>query len=119
MDTMIISCYFNGIKCNMESKDFKLHHSTDYGNCFTFNYASDNLRYLVKQGGATRGLTLTIFVDQLNYMSGLTEAAGARISVHEPGHSPFIVENGIDVPVGTRASIGVTQVDILTGDPKA
>ena len=59
MDTMLISCYFNGIKCN--SSDFVLFQSFEYGNCYSFNSNLNNIQYTSKYGPFS-GLSLELFV---------------------------------------------------------
>ena len=59
MDTMLISCYFNGIKCN--SSDFVHSQSYEYGNCYSFNSDLKSVRYTSKYG-PTSGLNLELFV---------------------------------------------------------
>ena len=59
METMLISCYFNGEKCNLS--DFYYFHSFEYGNCYTFNYNLSSIRYTSKYGPSS-GLSMELFV---------------------------------------------------------
>ena len=59
LDTMLISCFYNGVKCY--NKDFVYYYTYEYGNCFTFNKNSSSIRK-TKLSGPGTGLQLEIFV---------------------------------------------------------
>lgn len=65
IETMLISCFFNGEKCSAEN--FTWFISFEYGNCYAFNYHVDNNNNSTKplktsQAGIGSGLTLELFV---------------------------------------------------------
>lgn len=53
---------------------------------------------------------MTLFVDQANYMSQFTKMAGYKIVINEQGLMTFPYEEGINVPPGVFASIGMRKV---------
>ena len=55
MKTMLISCFFNGRKCN--ASDFKWSFSFEYGNCYTFNQFEKT-----RITGPSSGLSLELYV---------------------------------------------------------
>ncbi len=116
------------------------HKSTapNYGNCFTFNAEYNPLDELSPRSstltGALNGssyticynfsdsnkkmfisgLTVELFVDQLNYMKGdLSQSAGIRMVVHNPDSYPMTDEFGLDVMPGTSSSITLQMNDII------
>ena len=64
LDTMLISCYFNDIKCS--ANDFYLYQTFEYGNCYTFNGLKNSsgktvsVKQTAKFGPGT-GLTIELF----------------------------------------------------------
>lgn len=65
IETMLISCFFNGIKCSVN--DFTQIYTHDYGNCYTFNgiYEAENNDKLLKTTnriGPDSGLELELFM---------------------------------------------------------
>lgn len=66
LDSLLISCYFNGIKCN--SSDFVKFYSFEYGSCYTFN--KDQTGYDLKstsKSGPKNGLSMEIFTGLSGY----------------------------------------------------
>ena len=57
LDTMLISCFYNGLKCS--KSDFTYNYTYEYGNCYTFN---KNGSRTTKISGAGTGLQLELFV---------------------------------------------------------
>ncbi len=58
----MISCFFNGLQCT--PNDFYFWSSFEYGNCYTFNYASQSRGDGLKQTSKTgpdNGLSLELF----------------------------------------------------------
>ncbi|XP_014662731.1 PREDICTED: degenerin-like protein asic-1 [Priapulus caudatus] len=106
-----IECAFNGRKCDLK-KDFILTLSGRYGNCYTYNYGFDKPAIRFSKTGARAGLTLTLFVNQDDYGTAYTQSAGARIVLHQPGQSPFPIEEGFDVAPGFETSLAVQLVEL-------
>lgn len=59
INTMLISCYFNGLKCS--ESDFKWTYTFEYGNCYTFNNKNNPARK-TKISGPNSGLVLELYV---------------------------------------------------------
>lgn len=56
------------------------------------------------------GLSLELFVQQDEYVEGMTEVAGFRVSVHHPSIMPFPEYNGLLVSPGFATDIGLRVV---------
>lgn len=59
MESMLISCFFNGNKCS--ASDFLLVYTFEYGNCYTFNNKNGSAKK-TKISGPGSGLELELFV---------------------------------------------------------
>lgn len=61
LDTMLISCYFNGYTCS--SSDFYWYYTYEFGNCYIFNHDYGNGSSLksVSQSGPNSGLQIELF----------------------------------------------------------
>lgn len=69
IDSLLISCYFNGAKCN--SSDFTIFYSFDYGNCYTFNKNTGSTLRSTSKSGPSSGLSLEIFTGYPGKLPGL------------------------------------------------
>ncbi|XP_040583485.1 epithelial sodium channel subunit gamma-like [Lepeophtheirus salmonis] len=112
----ILSCQYRGESCLEKNASWTMINLPRYGNCYTLN--SMNYPYNKLQStsltGAANGIELSFFVDQDNYIvSRLSEKAGVRIIIHEPGDFPLPDENGIDLQPGTATSIAIQKSDII------
>ena len=59
------------------------------------------------------GLTLNIFIEGAQYVPEVSQAAGARIAIHNQGEMPFPDEDGINLVPGFSTSVGVRRVCVL------
>ncbi|XP_077864617.1 epithelial sodium channel subunit beta-2-like, partial [Saccoglossus kowalevskii] len=108
----IQECTFNGGKCS--TANFTLVLNSKYGNCFSFNTGINDSEILsTVRPGPTRGLTLTLFIEQDEYLTDYTENAGAVVLVHPHSIVAFPEEQGIEVPPGFSTSIGVRLSEII------
>lgn len=62
MQTMLLSCYFNGIQCY--ASDFKFFRTNYYGNCYIFNPNNGSVRQTTKSG-LNSGLYMELFTGTL------------------------------------------------------
>ena len=53
---------------------------------------------------------MTIFVNQDEYIGGLTHTAGIKLAVHGHDVYPFVAEDGAEVGVGQKQDIKLTLV---------
>ena len=58
IDTLLISCYYNGLKC--DSTNFNWYYDPNYGNCYIFNKDNGNVKKTSKYG-PKYGLQLELF----------------------------------------------------------
>ena len=57
------------------------------------------------------GLRLSLFIDQNNY-SELSTDAGVQVVVHDVTQMPFPDEDGVSVPPGLSAFVGIKLVSV-------
>lgn len=112
METMLISCYYNGIQCN--SSDFSWFRTFEYGNCYTFNGLTDSNGndkdpLMTSKSGPSSGLTIELFIGVPGKQDFYTTQKGAYIVVHNRSRTPSVKYEGITVQSGTASSIGVSR----------
>uniref|UniRef100_A0ABM0M3M6 Amiloride-sensitive sodium channel subunit alpha-like n=1 Tax=Saccoglossus kowalevskii TaxID=10224 RepID=A0ABM0M3M6_SACKO len=90
-----------------QSKDFIQGNFTSVLNSKYVNCIDDSEILSTVRSGPTRGLTLTLFIEQDEYLTDYTENARAVIFVHPHSIAAFPEEQGIEVPPGFSTSIGV------------
>lgn len=93
-----------------------------YGNCFSFNSGatSDGKKAPVltsTKPGPKFGLTLDLFVNQMEYIPSLTQEAGVRVLLTPQRVIPFPVDEGFTVSPGFSTSVGLRQLQIKRVDP--
>ncbi|CAD5123493.1 DgyrCDS11836 [Dimorphilus gyrociliatus] len=76
----LLACSIEGKKCG--PKDFKLFNNYFYG------------------------LTLTLFIDQSQYIKEIAESAGIQLVVHDPTDMPFPEDKGVAISPGKLSFIG-------------
>ncbi|XP_071958807.1 epithelial sodium channel subunit alpha-like [Antedon mediterranea] len=110
---MILQCTYGGTKCDIE-KDFHLFQHDKYGNCYTFNsHKKENAtKHDVSQPGAEKGLKLTLYTEQHEYVSIFGQESGIKVSVHNQFETPFPEENAITVSPGRATSLGINKVNV-------
>lgn len=114
-DSMIISCYFNGNKCN--SSSFDRFYSFEYGNCYTFNKkttTSTSLRTTSKTG-PTNGLSLEIFTGYPgNKIGSILLPKNMHMLILIEGYEPILIFLVKIIKFNLRLIYFQTQGSILT-----
>ena len=59
------------------------------------------------------GLTLDLFINQMEYIPSLSQEAGVRVLLTTQRNIPFPVDEGFTVSPGFSTSIGLRQVCLL------
>ncbi|XP_052775053.1 amiloride-sensitive sodium channel subunit beta-2-like [Mya arenaria] len=103
---MLLSCSFNGRVCSSEL--FRLHQTTEYGNCWSL----DNDKFKAMSPGPDGGLSLLWYLESSEYLSGVTTGYGARLLLHEPDSYPYPAQEGIFIPASMETSIGLKMTFI-------
>ena len=75
-----------------------------YGNCFTFNSGLNSSIWKVSKSGPYFGLTLTVFVDQSQYIGALSPTPGIKLAVHRQDHVPHM-EDAMEIGVGQKVAV--------------
>ena len=62
------------------------------------------------------GLSLTLDVEQDEYIGSVSPEAGIRVSLQEQGMMPFPFENGFSIAPGTATSVGLRKASNFTSE---
>lgn len=63
------------------------------------------------------GLTLEMYVEQIEYVGEIQGAAGIRVTVHPHDMMPFPEDNGVSVSPGQQTAIGLKRVMVYHNFP--
>ena len=56
------------------------------------------------------GLNVLLYVEDHEYIRGITQGLGARFVIHPYKTLPFVAENGLSVATGTETFVGIKMV---------
>jgi hypothetical protein len=110
METMLISCNFNGNRCN--SSDFDWFPTYEYGSCWTFNSIRNSAKISKKSSlsGAKNGLVLELYVgSQGDNMDSYTVSSGIHAIVHNNSILPIVKYVGIPLSIGEASTVGISR----------
>ena len=105
--------------------NFMATNTPTYGNCFTFNFANNDLdsyggKRVSTMPGPNFGLDLVINVEQSKYLGGgITQSAGARVMVHSASEHPQPHQKGHQVAPNSITSLSMHEVLSFTVLPEA
>ncbi|KAL4236499.1 hypothetical protein ACF0H5_004885 [Mactra antiquata] len=103
---MLVDCTFNGRKCDPSM--FKLHQTSEYGNCWTIAERG----FKVRSPGPKGGLSVILFLETNEYLRGLTTGFGTRVVVQERNTYPFPSHEGMFIPASMETDIGLKMQSI-------
>ncbi|KAK0395440.1 hypothetical protein QR680_001280 [Steinernema hermaphroditum] len=107
LEDMLIDCTFQSSKCT--AANFTRWQHGTYGNCYTIIVARDQFSSFI---GPFYGLSLTLYVDDKEYLLKHSPAAGFRVQVHPVEYVPFPEDEGFTISPGVVTSVAVKQVRI-------
>merc|ERR1712012_238976 len=110
LENFVKSCTFGGLECAIDDGTFSTWSSPIYGNCFMFNF-NPNSSKTVALPGPGYGLTLVLNLEQEHY-GGITQTAGARVTVHSRNTPPLIEDNALMVEPNTATDIAIERVQV-------
>ncbi|XP_038044543.1 uncharacterized protein LOC119719240 isoform X2 [Patiria miniata] len=112
----ILQCTYDGIDCTYGQ--FIHIQNEKYGNCFTFNYREESGEAVRNSSrtGEQSGLSLTLFVEQDEYLSLHGREVGVRVSITTPDVAPLPANEGINLSPGAVTSIGV-RYNVISRKP--
>ncbi|KAH7724026.1 degenerin unc-8 [Aphelenchoides avenae] len=99
---LVSACIINGEPC--EDSDFEQTFDVDYGNCYTFNYAQEPVKYIAKSCGTSHGLHMTIMANSSEQLASSVES-GVKVVVHDQNLTPFPNVEGFKSATGQLASL--------------
>ncbi|CAF1004817.1 unnamed protein product [Brachionus calyciflorus] len=106
LDDMLISCYFNGERC--DTTNFTTFFTFEYGNCFTYNKNDfEHKIHKTSRSGPNSGLTLELFTGFPGKQDLFLEKKGLYIVVHNNSYEPDVKFEGMKLPVGFSADVSV------------
>ena len=53
---------------------------------------------------------MELFIEQVEYLVGITNEAGIRLVIHNQTYMPIPEDEGINLQPGTHSSIGISRV---------
>ena len=127
-DSFIKSCTFRGKDClNARSElrivtlsylfflsYFEKDTSPGFGNCFSFNSnvsGNNENTWASSLPGSVLGLNIVLNIEQFQYLKqGLTQSAGARVTIHDTEVRPLVDEYGMNVEPNKATSFALVKV---------
>lgn len=106
MDELLSNCTFAGKPCRKE--DFEPIVTT-FGLCYTFNAGLKAPIMQTNGTGIRLGLSIFLNVEQYQYVSSPSLDAGVRVVIHPQSEPPLPLNQGIAIPPGRTAFIGLSQ----------
>ena len=106
VEDFIQGCYYAGQPCGNLTEVFKPIF-TNLGICYTFNSGLLTPPLQSRGTGQRQGLLLVVDVDQLDYATPAD--AGVKIAIHHQSEPPLPDDQGIGVPPGRNAFIGIRE----------
>ncbi|XP_072050209.1 acid-sensing ion channel 1A-like [Amphiura filiformis] len=107
---MLLSCTFQGYPCT--PNNFTWFYNYLYGNCYTFNLGLDSKIHEVTTAGPLLGLTMSLYIEQDEYIPDIQQGAGIRVEIHSQKSMSFPEDKGLNVAPGTEAFISVRKTFI-------
>ncbi|XP_033737364.1 amiloride-sensitive sodium channel subunit beta-like isoform X1 [Pecten maximus] len=104
--TMLMRCVFGKFTCSADN--FTLHQSQEYGNCYTL----EGKKMIVKDSGPDQGLTLNLYMENHEYLAGITDGYGARVHIHAKDTIAFPYQSGFFAQTGHETTIALKQTQI-------
>ncbi|KAK3710378.1 hypothetical protein QZH41_012304, partial [Actinostola sp. cb2023] len=124
LEDMVVDCSFNSQDCSIFEDETLWRHIwiEDMGNCYMFNPAMDKKGLKVTPfqsvlSGDQHGLTLTINLEQYEYLDSVTAYAGLKVIIGRQREMPFPISEGISVAPGLSNSIEIKKNHALRLDP--
>ncbi|KAK7093192.1 hypothetical protein V1264_006988 [Littorina saxatilis] len=102
---LLLRCERRGVQCGAD--DFELV-ATDHGMCYTL----DTSNFTVNSAGAEDGLSLTLNVEQYEYMPGPHDAAGIKMLLHDSKESPKVHALGQALSAGVHSFLAMKLVSV-------
>ncbi|XP_021343720.1 uncharacterized protein LOC110443677 [Mizuhopecten yessoensis] len=103
---MLISCSFDGYECFPDN--FTRYQTMEYGNCYTIQSSA----FTSKSSGPKHGLSIILFMENDEYLRGLTQGYGARVTINDQYSFPYPADEGFFVSSAFETHIGLKQINI-------
>ena len=77
---------------------------------YNMNYDCEETQAITNLDVDSLGLSLTLFINQLEYIGSLSQDAGVRVLIHRADLYPFMEDDGFNTGPGTLTSVKLTFV---------
>uniref|UniRef100_A0A915PR56 Uncharacterized protein n=1 Tax=Setaria digitata TaxID=48799 RepID=A0A915PR56_9BILA len=104
INDMLIDCTFQSTKCT--SKNFTRWEHGTYGNCYTFLVTRQEYVGFL---GPLYGLSLTLHVEDKEYLIRHSQGSGFKVEVHPAEYIPFPEDKGFTISPGILTSVGIKK----------
>lgn len=113
LSDIVVSCYFNGIQCDLEADFFSF--STEKATCYTFNSGKRNNGAKVDRRstkfGKKNGLQVEFYSKSSDYCT-FKASSGISAFIHHQSQIVTSEDEGIEVGVGYETNIGLERTFI-------
>ncbi|ESP05674.1 hypothetical protein LOTGIDRAFT_228153 [Lottia gigantea] len=106
LNNMLVKCSFAGRSCHADN--FTQITSAYFGNCYTLQ----SRFFKSRRSGPNKGLELMLFLENYDYIDGVTSGTGAQILIHDQDEYPDPYDKGIALPTAMESHIGLRMVRI-------
>ncbi|XP_055956225.1 amiloride-sensitive sodium channel subunit beta-like [Patella vulgata] len=106
IEDMLVKCSFAGRTCHPEN--FTQITNSNYGNCYTLQTSV----FKSRRSGPDQGLELMFYLENNEYIRGITNGNGAQVLIHDRDVMPHPYDQGIAVSSATETMIGLNLKSI-------
>ncbi|KAL5007157.1 hypothetical protein ScPMuIL_015963 [Solemya velum] len=102
-ENLIVGCTVAGREC---IGDVGVMSTSTYGNCFTL----ESPTYKTKASGPLFGISVTLNLENFEFIDDFRRGNGARLVIHQPGTMPMPDQEGITLSAGYETTISLNKI---------
>ncbi|KAL5007612.1 hypothetical protein ScPMuIL_016418 [Solemya velum] len=102
-ENLIVGCTVAGRACMGK---YMIMFTSTYGNCFTF----ESPTYKTKASGPLYGISITLNLENFEFIDDFRRGYGARLVIHQPGTMPMPDQEGITLSAGYETTISLNKI---------
>ncbi|KAL5007620.1 hypothetical protein ScPMuIL_016426 [Solemya velum] len=102
-DNLIVECTVAGKECLDE---YMIMFTSTYGNCFTL----ESPAYKTRASGPLFGISITLNLENFEFIDDFRRGYGARLVIHQPGTMPMPDQEGITLSAGYETTISLNKI---------
>ncbi|KAL5007618.1 hypothetical protein ScPMuIL_016424, partial [Solemya velum] len=104
-ENRIVECTVAGKEC---LKEYTIMFTSTYGTCFTL----ESPAYKTKASGPLYGISITLNLENFEFIDDFRRGYGARLVIHQPGTMPMPDQEGITLSAGYETTVSLKKVSI-------